>query len=263
MFRVAASADQHYTRREFELMGLIGDMVCWHCNYEKSQRMFLTCPNKRDRKDFAGITPNRKVIEKFFRDLLKSKRADAYSGTDRTKTTLIECLGEDEGAHEAWVQMRTAITVRRAQAVCDAIIANVDYFKVRQRLTATRNIVSIVDIGLQQDENYRGMDAEHKTRYRSARVAKQFAEAELRLPTPWKFVTPPATRTRNPNPPIPSSPVTPSPPNPLPPSNRRTGGPMRGPGPRSGKIGQGGGTRSGRRKDRRKTHRRRKLPKLL
>lgn len=189
--------------------------------------------------------------------MLESKRADAYSGTDRTKTTLIECLGEDERDHEAWVKRRTDITVRRAQDVCNAIIANVDYFKVRQRLTATRNIVGIVDLGLQQDESYRRMDAEHKTRYRSARVARQFAEAELQLPTPWKFVTPAATRVRNPNPPIPSSLVTPSLPRPMPPPGRRTGGPMR------GKIGQGGGTRGGRRKDRRKTHRRRKLPKLL
>jgi len=203
VFRVAASATSTYTQREFELMGLIGDMVCWHCNYEKSQRMFLTC---RNRGDFSEMQPNRRAIEQFFRDLLKSTHADAYSGSDRRTTTLKECLGP--GPNEEWVRARTDVAVRRAQAICDAIKTNVDYFKVRQRLSATKRIVAVVDTGLQSDQSYQKMDAKHKTRYRSSLVAKRFADAELLLPSPWTFDTPTASKQASPSSPVPPSPVT-------------------------------------------------------
>jgi hypothetical protein len=203
VFRVAASATSTYTQREFELMGLIGDMVCWHCNYEKSQRMFLTC---RNRGDFSEMQPNRRTIEQFFRDLLKSTHADAYSGSDRETTTLKDCLGP--GPNEDWIKARTEVAVRRAQAICDAIKANVDYFKVRQRLSATKRIVAVVDTGLQSDQSYQKMDAKHKTRYRSSLIAKRFADAELLLPSPWTFDTPTASKQASPSSPVRPSPVT-------------------------------------------------------
>jgi DNA-binding transcriptional regulator YdaS (Cro superfamily) len=155
------------------------------------------------------MQPNRTVIEKFFKDLLKSTHADAYSGSSRTTTTLKECLGPDPSSGADWVKVRTDVAVRRAQAICDAIKTNVVYFKVRQRLSATKKIVAVVDTELQLDGAYQRMDTKHKTRYRSSLIAKRFADAELLLPSPWNFDTPDASKQVTPSSNVRPSPVTP------------------------------------------------------
>jgi len=169
-----------YSPEEFSILGKIGDMVCWHCNYEKSQLMFITCPNTGS---FESLMPNKKNIETFYFNMLSSQHSCGFLKQGDVQTTLRKKLSTSQLRRE-WRESRIAITTARAQNVCDTIRSFVDYDTARLRLRAARNIIQAIDRALPSDPTY--ITSEKKALYRKALIQAQYAKDELLFPKPWK-----------------------------------------------------------------------------
>ena len=169
-----------YSQEEFGILGKIGDMVCWHCNYEKSQLMFITCPNTGS---FESLMPNKKNIETFYFNMLSSVHSCGFLKQGDVQTTLRKKLSTPQLRRE-WRESRIAITMARAQDVCNTIRSFVDYDTARLRLRAARNIIQAIDRALPTDANY--IASQKKALYRKALIQAQYAKDELLFPRPWK-----------------------------------------------------------------------------
>lgn len=169
-----------YSQEEFAILGKIGDMVCWHCNYEKSQRMFITCPNTGS---FESLMPNERNIGIFYQDLIESRHTCGFYRQTDTESTLIQQLPTPDLQRE-WRRERTRITIERARSVCDTIRRFVDYDTARLRLRAARSIIQAIDRALPTDANY--IASQKKALYRKALIQAQYAKDELQFLRPWK-----------------------------------------------------------------------------
>lgn len=219
IFRVV-SREGKYTEDEFKILSLIGDMVCWHCNYSKGQAMFVTCPVKAYNKSFDNLQVNAPAIEKFYKGLVASRTKWAYNsaedvGSDRT--SLMKCL-KDTDANE-WVRSRVEITLNRSRRVIDTIKRQVDFDKARQRILYARATIRRVsdtlhtkdqwialgtkmtnaatDISKEMAGKPQGQIADaikkrisgclkSRIRIKTSVLADAFAKDEVRYPRPWK-----------------------------------------------------------------------------
>lgn len=244
------TANGKYSQDEFNLFGIIGDLVCWHCNYEKSQSMFITCPS---RDSFDGLMPNIPVINAYYERLAANTHFDAYDGKD-PKPTLDKCLEKYGLDKETWKQSRIRITIERAKKVCELIKANVEYTIARQRIRYARTLVTVVEQTLPTDPVYNKLPPEERHDYHIKLIKKKYAEKDIVISRPWKESVKVDEIRENPVEPVPFSPVTPAFIKPA----AAAAEPAPAPAPASGeKRGRGG--------KRRKTYRMRRcrLPKLL
>jgi len=176
------SAGGKYSQAEFTLFGLIGDLVCWHCNYEKSQSMFITCPS---RDSFDELIPNVEEITEYYNRLARNEHFDAKDGINPTPT-LEKCWKKYGLDREEWKRSRIAIATERALAVCDAIKKNVDYTIARHRIKFAKTLVEVVGESLLTDEKYNALPPENRHTYRLGQIVKQFAKEDLKITRPWK-----------------------------------------------------------------------------
>ena len=276
IFRVVSTPGK-YSADEFKILSLIGDMVCWHCNYTKGQTMFITCPVGSGAVGFDRLIVNEPAISNFYTKLLESKTSWAYNTTDTTKTSLSKCLAG--GNPEEWKASRVALTIKRSQGVINVIKEKVDFAATKTRLGLARATVREALKTLEKDERWIQVGAamqagfgnkavisdclKRRDRMRKAFVAKFFAAKEVDYLLPWKKgVIRPGTEENSVEP---FSPITPAH---QPAQKARTPGSRPGsrpgslpstppsppPGPPPAKRGRTAG--------RRKT-RRRRLPKLI
>jgi hypothetical protein len=175
-----------YSNEEMRIFKLNGHMTCYHCNSEKSQRMFVTCPKKEGVVDFNNFAPKEESIRAFFKDLIDSNLKMGLAEDSVTKTLDI-CL-KDLDKNE-WIEQRVGIIKKQAQLVCEEIKKSVDVEKVKKRIQMTKGIIQKADNLLLKDSVFLSLYPKSKYRYRREYIAKLFGDAELKFPNPWKTST--------------------------------------------------------------------------
>ena len=195
MFRiVVAEGKGKYTPEELENLKVTGDIVCFHCNYEKSQRLFITCPveNDIDKSNFNGFSPNDEVIAKYVNDLFYSKHRYGYSQIVGERT-LQNCLKLARKSKNEWISERIKHITGLAQQVCTMIKDKVDRPNVERRLKLAKIIVRQAKQQAVKDTRYpKNLGQDQQTRFIKEYTAKLFAATELNtFPKPWKRSPPP------------------------------------------------------------------------
>jgi hypothetical protein len=179
VFRIPVAAG-NYTPEEMNLFKLNGHMTCYHCNYEKSQRMFITCPKKGGVVDFNNFQPNVPNIRKFFNDLVNSKNAHGFAG-DGSKT-LDKCL---KGPRDAWINKRISVITAKAQELCNQIKGSVNLENVKKRIQMTKIIIRKASQELKEDAKFIDLTSKGQYRYKREYISRVFGELELKFPKPW------------------------------------------------------------------------------
>lgn len=184
VFRIVTS--KNYEKDELNLLKDNGYIVCYHCNYEKSQRLFVTCPKKDGVVDFNNFQPNEETITKFVNDLYVSRNKHGWADKKGNRT-LINCLIKYSKHRITWIRERIKAIKELAQKVCNNIISKVDFEAVEERLKLTKLIVRKAQTSVIHDERYKGLNPKSKNRFRREYIAKLFAAAELTFRSPWKW----------------------------------------------------------------------------
>jgi hypothetical protein len=187
VFRIPTSKS-NFTDIEKEYLKNIGHIACYHCNYEKSQRMFITCPSK----DFNNFQPNEDSIKLFVNDLYKSQNKNGWSKyNDPIKRTLTKCLLKENKHYSTWIRQRIDAIRELAKNVCKIIRENTDHSNIRKRHKLARIIIAKADQTVNNDERYNAISPLKKKKrniFRRAYIANIFASAEIGkdFPKPWK-----------------------------------------------------------------------------
>jgi hypothetical protein len=185
MFRIPV-AKGGYGADELKLLEINGGIACFHCNYEKSQRMFITCPKEGGDVDFNKYEPNEPSIKEFFEDLYTSKNKNGWAD-EKGNRTLIKCLPKYLMDKNTWIRERTSAIVELAKKVCEVIKTKVDRSKVETRIKLTRVLVQKAKDDLTKDQKYMTLTSnEAKLTYARNYTAKLFGAAELTFPSPWR-----------------------------------------------------------------------------
>jgi hypothetical protein len=185
MFRIPV-AKGGYGADELKLLEINGGIACYHCNYEKSQRMFVTCKKVGGIVDFNNYKPNEPSIRKFFEDLYTSQNKNGWAD-EQGNRTLINCLVKYRKDKNTWIRERTEAIVELANKVCEVIRTKVDRSKVETRIKLTRVLVQKAKDDLTRDQKYITLtSSEAKITYARNYTAKLFGAAELTFPSPWR-----------------------------------------------------------------------------
>lgn len=235
VFRIVTS--KNYEDKELNLLKDNGYIVCYHCNYEKSQRLFVTCPNKGRVVDFNNFEPKKEVIAKFVDDLYTSKNKHGWVD-EKGNRTLIKCLTVYKKDKSTWRRERIEAITILAQKVCDNIIRQVNFEAVKERLKRTKLIVRKSESSILNDARYQKLtNPKSKNRFRREYIAKLFAAAELNFRSPWNWKQP----------------------KPLSPIQEESEGETTPAEPQRKKLKTGGSRRKHTRKSKRKTYRQKRL----
>ena len=186
MFRIVTSQG-NYDDKELEILKDNGYIVCYHCNYEKSQRLFVTCKKTDGKPDFNNFEPNKKTITKFVNDLYVSRNKHGWAD-EYGNRTLIKCLAPPK-YYKTWIRERIAAITTLAEKVCVNIISQVDFKAVEERLKTTKLIIRKAKTSVLTDERYTalGTNQKSKNRFKREYIARLFAAAELNFRSPWKW----------------------------------------------------------------------------
>jgi hypothetical protein len=185
MFRIPVSKGI-YEPDELEFLKVIGGIACYHCNYEKSQRMFVTCRKVGGKVDFNNFEPKTESIKTFLENLYKSQHKSGW-GKNPGERTLNNCLISYKYTKKAWIDKRFEAIKTLAQNVCNLIKRSVDRSKVETRIKLTKVLVQKAKEDLKNDVKFKILSSqEAKNRYTQEYTAKLFGAAELTFPKPWK-----------------------------------------------------------------------------
>ena len=188
VFRIVTS--KNYETKELNLLKDNGFIVCYHCNYEKSQRLFVTCKKTGGKVDFNNFEPKKETITKFVNDLYTSTNKHGWADEDGNRT-LIKCLTDYRKDRSTWIRERIQAITILAQKVCTNIISQVNFEAVKERLKRTKLIVRKSESSILNDERYTKLtNPKSKNRFRREYIARLFAAAELNFRSPWNWNQP-------------------------------------------------------------------------
>ena len=183
VFRIPV-AGVNYQPFEMNIFLLNGHMTCYHCNYEKSQRMFITCPKEEGGVvNFDNFAPNEPSIRAFFTNLVKSENKHGFAKNGNTKTLDICLKGKDKNK---WIEERVKEIKNRAQLVCDEIKRSVELENVKRRIQMTKILIRKAMRDLLGDSNYTSLSKKGQYRYKREYISRLFGKLELDFPKPWK-----------------------------------------------------------------------------
>jgi hypothetical protein len=199
VFRIVTS--KNYEAKELNLLKDNGYIVCYHCNYEKSQRLFVTCKKTGGKPDFNNFEPNTKTITKFVNDLYTSTNKHGWADEEGNRT-LIKCLAPPK-YYKTWIRERIKAITTLAERVCTNIISQVSFEAVNERLRNTKLIVRKAQYTVLTDDKYKNLtNQKSKNRFKREYIARLFAAAELNFRSPWNWKQPPKSITQQPLEPI-------------------------------------------------------------
>ena len=185
VFRIVTS--RNYDPVELNLLKDNGYIVCYHCNYEKSQRLFVTCKKTGGKPDFNNFEPNTKTITKFVNDLYTSTNKHGWADEDGNRT-LIKCLVDYKKDRNTWKRQRIEAIRILADRVCTNIISQVSFEAVQERLINTKLIVRKAQSTVLTDDRYKKLtNQKSKNRFKREYIARLFAVAELNFRSPWNW----------------------------------------------------------------------------
>jgi len=188
VFRIPISKGK-YSDDELQTFRLTGDMACYHCNYEKSQRMFITCPKDGQKVVFTNFEPKTLSIKEFVDNLVTSTNRHGLASNERD-TTLKQCIQKEyKGDVNKWKESRIAAITDKAKLICDKINTSIDFEAVQIRLARVREIIRQAEEDLKNDKKYtdRAGNPARQLRYRKEYIARQFGMKELTFEKPWKL----------------------------------------------------------------------------
>jgi hypothetical protein len=173
-----------YEPFEKDFLKLNGKMACFHCNYTKSQTMFITCPKNGEKIKFENFAPNKPAIEKFVKDLWNSE--SQWSKDPNGENTLHKCVGKDI---KKWRKERIKAITDSAQLICNMIKKHVDQKKVLKRLYYIKLLIAKARELLKTDPyfNNETIKASRRKAYGNRFIIDFVAKAEATDP---KFVKP-------------------------------------------------------------------------
>ena len=188
VFRIVTS--RNYDPVELNLLKDNGYIVCYHCNYEKSQRLFVTCKKTGGKPDFNNFEPNTKTITKFVNDLYTSTNKHGWADQDGNRT-LIKCLADYKKDRNTWKKQRIEAIRILADRVCTNITSQVSFEAVQERLINTKVIVRKAESTIIYDQKYIDLpNQKSKNRFKREYIARLFAAAELNFRSPWNWKQP-------------------------------------------------------------------------
>jgi hypothetical protein len=184
------STDSSYEPSEIEHLKTNGKMACFHCNYTKSQRMFITCPKNKDDGtiDFQKFKPNDEVIQKFVNNLYNNL-SEWSKGPDGVQNTLHECVKKYKGGKTKWIGDRIRSITESAEKVCEMIKKNVSQSNVIKRFYFMNLLIAKARELLKTDPyfNDQSVKLSRRKAYENRFIVKFVAKAEATDP---KFVKP-------------------------------------------------------------------------
>jgi len=153
---------QKYSPLERLIMSHMSEVTCFHCNYIKSQRRFITCPLLGRVKDWTNLRPNAKEINQFLLDVHGTEYGGVNGKNDEGETSikrLVESLNPPAGKNKLqfWKEKCAAYLTESYQDVCNTIKQYVDYKNAYERVKLLRSIIratrkNLIEKGLESKE---------------------------------------------------------------------------------------------------------------
>jgi len=178
-----------YSENEKEFLKLNGKMACFHCNYTKSQRMFLRCPkDDKGHIDFQNFEPNTDAITKFINDLWDNQ--SEWSKGPNDENTLHHCVGEDQESIDKWKEERIQAITDSVQLICNMIKTHVSQDNVIKRFYFTNLLIAKAKELLKSDPYLKDPTISDRTKkgYEKRYIVKFVSKAEgtdQRFVSPW------------------------------------------------------------------------------
>jgi hypothetical protein len=193
-FIVSRIPSQYNTLDEYEknYLKVNGQYACFHCNYTKSQKMFIRCPkDAQGNIDFQKFESNQEEIRNFLIELWQSN--SEWSLDSKNQNTLTKCISKKYKRDASqWTADRLASIMKYTDAVCNMIKNNIDQTSVTKRFYYTKLLIKKANELLKVDEYMTDPDNENRRKQRYAKkfIAHFVAKAEATDPMfvkPWKI----------------------------------------------------------------------------
>jgi hypothetical protein len=173
-----------------------GKFACFHCNYTKSQMMFIKCDIVNGVINFKNFKPNELVIENFVNKLY-SDNGD-WSKDLGGNNTLHQCIDVTfKGNVQEWKIKRIASIKKSADELCTMIKAHVEQKSVIKRYYYTKLLIQKAYQQIEKDPVYLALlTSAKKTIYSKKYIAHIVAKAEATNPNfvkPWNTTKKPIT----------------------------------------------------------------------
>ena len=153
---------QKYSPLERLIMSRMSEVTCFHCNYIKLQRRFITCPLVAKVRDWRNLKPNVKEINTFLLDVygteyvgVNGKNADGQTSIMR----LVDSLNPPKGKSKLqfWKEKCAAYLTESYLDVCNTIKQYVDYKNAYERVKLIRSVIratrkNLIGKGLESKE---------------------------------------------------------------------------------------------------------------
>ena len=153
---------QKYSPLERLIMSHMSEVTCFHCNYIKSQRRFITCPLVGKVRDWRNLRPNEKEIKQFLNDVYGTEYGGVNGKNDEGETSirrLVDSLNPPVGKNKLqyWKEKCSAYLMESYGDVCKTIKDNVDYKNAYERVKLLRSIIratrkNLIEKGLESKE---------------------------------------------------------------------------------------------------------------
>jgi hypothetical protein len=153
---------QKYSPLERLIMSHMSEVTCFHCNYIKSQRRFITCPLVGKVRDWRNLRPNEKEIKQFLNDVYGTEYGGVNGKNDEGETSikrLVDSLNPPAGKNKLqyWKEKCSAYLIESYGDVCKTIKDNVDYKNAYERVKLLRSIIratrkNLIEKGLESKE---------------------------------------------------------------------------------------------------------------
>ena len=137
--------DGQYSEMERNIMSFLGGPTCYHCNLEKSQQKFITCPDAKKTK-WRKLRPNVMAINSFLTQLLHSSRkgdnainAEGNTSLRRQINRIIPKKGQLKDDY--WIEIRKEYIKKKCEKICELIKTYVDYDSAYARVKLMRSVI--------------------------------------------------------------------------------------------------------------------------
>ena len=153
---------QKYSPLERIIMSHMSEVTCFHCNYIKSQRRFITCPLVSRVRDWRNLNVNFKEINQFLSDVYSTEYGGVNGKNDEGETSimrLVNSLNVPKGKSKLqyWKEQCAAYLTESYQDVCNTIKQYVDYKNAYERVKLLRSVIratrkNLIEKGLESKE---------------------------------------------------------------------------------------------------------------
>ena len=137
--------DGQYSEMERNIMSFLGGPTCYHCNLEKSQQKFITCPDAKKTK-WRKLRPNVMAINSFLTQLLHSSRKGDNAINAEGNTSLRRQINriippKDKLKDNYWIEIRKEYIKKKCEKICELIKTYVEYDNAYARVKLMRSVI--------------------------------------------------------------------------------------------------------------------------